>query len=78
MLASPAIVLPLRISEHQRKDFTMGQHLVECCGTAYENEWKMLDACRSEDTVMSTEAIYIKQQLSTPDEYCGRELSSSH
>ena len=35
-----------RISEHQKKDSSVGQHPVECCGTAHNIECEFLDACR--------------------------------
>ena len=65
-----------RISEHQKKGFPVGQH-VECCGTAHDIEWEILDACREFEKLMRIEPIYIKKlkpQLNTRDEYRMREL----
>ena len=66
-----------RISEHQKKDSPVGQHLVECGGTAHI-EWDILDECPGVEKLMAIEAIYIKKlkpQLNTRDEYRGRELT---
>ena len=52
----------------------MGQNLVECWGASNENEWKILDACRTVEKLMTIEAIYIsklKPALNTSDEYKG-------
>ena len=67
-----------RISEHQKKDSPVGQHLVECCGTTHNVKWEILDACRGVEKLMTIEAISIKKlkpQLNTRDEYRGRELT---
>ena len=67
-----------RISEHQKKDSPVGQHLVECCGTTHNVKWEILDACRGVEKLMKIEAIYIKRvkpQLNTRGEYRGRELT---
>ena len=34
----------------------MGQHLVECCGTAQNIEREILDACRGVENLMKIEA----------------------
>ena len=65
-----------RISEHQKKDSQVGQHLVECCGATIDIEWKILDACRTVEKLTTIEAIKIskvKPALNTRDEYRGRE-----
>ena len=57
-----------RVSEHQKKDSPVGQHLVECCGTTHNVKWEILDACRGVEKLMTIEAIYIKKlkpQLNT-------------
>ena len=67
-----------RISEHQKKDSPVGQHLVECCGTTHNVKWEILDARPGVEKLMTIEAIYIKRvkpQLNTRDEYRGRELT---
>ena len=67
-----------RISEHQKKDSPVGQHLVECCGTTHNVKREILDACRGVEKLMTIEAIYIKKlkpQLNTRDEYRVRELT---
>ena len=56
----------------------MGKHLVECCGTAHNIGWEILDAFRGVENLMTIEAIYIKKltlQLNTRDEYRGWELT---
>ena len=53
-----------RNSKHRMKDSPVGHHLVECCGTAHNTEWEILDACRGVEKLMTIEAIYIKK-LST-------------
>ena len=66
-----------RISEHQKKDSTVGQHLFECCGAAHNIEWEIFDTCRGIENLVTIEKIYIKKlkpQLNTCDEYRGREL----
>ena len=68
----------IRISEHQKKDSPVGQHLVECCGTKHNVKWEIIDACRGVEKLMATEAIYIeklKPQLNERDKYRGRELT---
>ena len=67
-----------RITEHQKKDSQVGQHLVECRGATNDIEWKTLDACQTVEKLMIIEAIYIsklKPALNTRDEYRGRELT---
>ena len=67
-----------RITEHQKKDSQVDQHLVECRGAMNDIEWKILDACRTVEKLMIIEAIYIsklKPALNTRDEYRGRELT---
>ena len=67
-----------RITEHQKKDSQVGQHLIECRGATNDIEWRILDACRSVEKLMIIEAIYIsklKPALNTRDEYRGRELT---
>ena len=61
-----------RIPEHQMKDFHVGQHLVECCGTEHSFKWEILDACLDVEKLLTIEAIYIKKlksQLNTRDGY---------
>ena len=63
-----------RITEHQKKDSQVGQHLVECRGAAKYREWKILDDCRVVEKLMIIEAIYIsklKLALKTRDKYRG-------
>ena len=60
-----------RITEHQKKDSQVGQHLVECRGATNDIEWKILDACRTVEKLKIIEAIYIsklKPALNTRDE----------
>ena len=60
-----------RILEPQKKDSLVGQHLVECYGTAHNIEWEILSACRGIDKSMELEAIYIKKlepQINTGSE----------
>ena len=67
-----------RISEHQKKDFPVGQYVVECCDTAHYIEWGILDTSRGIEKLMTIEAIYIKMlkpQSKTHDDYRGRELT---
>ena len=48
-----------RISEHQKKDLQVGQHMVECWGATNDIEWKILDACRTVEKLKTIEDIYI-------------------
>ena len=67
-----------RITEQQKKDSQVGQHLVECRGATNDIEWKILDACRTVEKIMVIEDIYIsklKPALNTRDEYRRRELT---
>ena len=52
----------LRISEHQRKGSLVGQHIVECSGSTNDIEWKILDACRTAEKLLTIEAIYNTQE----------------
>ena len=54
-----------RITEHQKKDSQVGQHLVECRGATNGIEWKILDASRTVEKVMIIEAIYIEAEAGT-------------
>ena len=66
------------MTEHQKKDSLVGQHLVECCSATIDIEWKILDASRTVEKLMTIEAMYIsklKPALNTRDEYRGRELT---
>ena len=70
-----------RITEHQKKDSQVVQHLFECRAAKNDVEWKILDACRTVEKLMIIEAIYIsklKPALNTRDEYRGRELTSKN
>ena len=72
-----------RITEHQKKDSKVGQHLIECRGATNDMgiDWKILDAWRMAEKLMIIEAIYIsklKPALNTRDEYRGRELTLNH
>ena len=61
----------IRISEHQKD-------LVECCDSTNGIEWKILDASRTVEKLMTIEAILIsklKPALNTRDENRGRELT---
>ena len=62
-----------RNSEHQKKkDPPVGQHLVECCGTAHNTYWEILDTCRGVKKLMTKEVIDIKKlkrHLIRLDEY---------
>ena len=63
-----------RITQHQKKDSQVGQHLVECRGATNDIEWKILDACRTAEKLMISEAIYIskpKPGLNKRDQYSG-------
>ena len=56
----------------------MGHHIVECCGTARNIKWEILDTCRGVEKLMTIEAIYIKKlklHLNTRDGYRGQELT---
>ena len=67
-----------RITEDQKKDSQVGQHLVESHGATNDIEWKILDAYRTVEKLMVIEAIYIsklKPALKTRDEHRGRELT---
>ena len=48
-----------KILEHQKKDSHVVQHLVECCGTAHNFEWEILNAFRGVEKLIKIEAIYI-------------------
>ena len=66
-----------RISEHQKEDSPVEQHLVECCGTTHNVKWEILDACRGVEKLMTIETIYkkmLKPQLNTRDEYRGKVI----
>ena len=48
-----------RISEHQKKD-TPVWHLVECCGTAHNIEWEILDTSQGWKTKDNRSDLYEK------------------
>ena len=59
-----------RITEQQKKDSQVGQHLVEYRGATNDIEWKILDDCRTVEKLMIIEAIHIskpKPALNTRD-----------
>ena len=59
-----------RILEHQKKEYLVGQHIVECSGTAHNIEGYNPDTSKGVDKLMKTEAINIKKlkpQLNTHD-----------
>ena len=63
------------------KDSQVGQHFVECNGSAKDIEWKILDACRRVEQLMTIEAIYItklKPGISTRGEYRVQELTLNY
>ena len=66
-----------RITEHQKKDSQVCQHLVECRGAMNDIERKILDACRTVEKLMIIETIYISKLISalnTRDENRGVNL----
>ena len=72
MLAKTANMLPLEIRSIKKKDPPVGQHLVECCGTAHNTYWEILDTCRGVKKLMTKEVIDIKKlkrHLIRLDEY---------
>ena len=59
-----------KITEHQKKDSHVGQHLVACHGATNDIERKILDAFQTVEILMVVEAIYIsmlKPALNTRD-----------
>ena len=82
MLGKQDAMLPQDTTENEKKDSQFGQHLVKCCGATHDTEWKILDACRTVEELMTIEAIYIsklKPALNSRNEY-GRAgvISSIH
>ena len=70
-----------RISEHQKKDSQLGQHLVKCSDATNDIERKILDACRTVEKLMTIEAIYnskLKPEQNTRYEWRGRELELTY
>ena len=55
-LAKPAHLLSTRISEHHITKCPVGNHLVECCGTAHNVEWEIVDACCGVGKLLTIEA----------------------
>ena len=51
--------LTTRMSEQQKKDSQVEQHIVKCSSSTNEIEWKILDAFRSVEKLIATEAIFI-------------------
>ena len=72
-----SLYVATRISDHQKMNSQVGQHLVGWFGYTKDIECKILDACRTVENLMTIEAIYVgklKRELNTHDEYRGREL----
>ena len=70
-----------RISEYQKTDSPVGQHIVECCGALTAFNYKIIDECQESEKLMTIEAIHIsrrKPQLNTRDESKSRELTLKH
>ena len=70
-----------RKPEHQKKDPQVGQHVVEGFGATNDIEWKILDACRTVEKLMTIEAKNIsklKPALNLRDEYRERELTLNY
>ena len=61
MLAKPADMLPIEIRSIKKKGSPLGHHLVECCVTAHNIDWEILDTCRGIEKLITIEAIYIKK-----------------
>ena len=67
-----------KITEHQKKDSQVGQHLVECCSATIKIELKIRDAGRTAEKLMTLEAIYLSKlepAINLRDEYRGWELT---
>ena len=54
-----------RITEFEKKDSQVGQHLVECFGATNDIEWKNRDACRTVEKLITIDAIYISKLKTT-------------
>ena len=70
--------LATRISEHQKTDPPVGQHVVERCGVLSAFNDRLIDQCQDSEKLMNIEALHIircKPQLRTRDEYKSRELT---
>ena len=55
-----------------------GQHLVEFSGSTNDKEWKILNACRTVEKLITIEAIYISKLepgQNKRDEHSARELN---
>ena len=55
----------------KEKDFPLGQHLIECCGSAHKIEWDILNACLGVEKLNTIEAIYMKK-AETANKYAQR------
>ena len=71
MLGKQVGMLPQGHQNIKRKDSQVGQHLIEGCEATNDIEWKILDACRTIEKLITIEAIDIsklKPALNTRDE----------
>ena len=52
-----------RKPEHQKKDSRVGRHLVQDCGATNDIEWKVLDAYRTVEKLMTNNSMYAQCTL---------------
>ena len=57
MLGKPDGRWPLGYQNIKQKDSQVGQHFVDCSGSTNDLVWKILDACRTVETLMAIEPI---------------------
>ena len=70
-----------RISEHQKINSPVGQHVVECCGALTVFNYKIIDQCLDSKKLMTIDTLHIsrrKPQLNTREEYKSRELTLNY
>ena len=54
--------LATRISEHQKTNSPVGQHVVECCGALTAFNYKIIDQCQDSEKLMTIEALQISSE----------------
>ena len=70
-----------RISEHQKTDSPVGQHVVENCGALTAFNYKIIDQSQERERLLTIEALHIsrrKPRLRTRYEYKNKELTLNY
>ena len=75
------IMKTIRITEHQKSDSPVGQHVAECCGQSKAFEWRLNDKSNDVEKLLTLEALQKskrKPHVNSRGEYRSRKLTKKY